>query len=426
MKNKPSIFISSTVCDFQDLRSALKYHLEELGFSVQLSEYADFEKPIEPDVFEACFESIRRSDIFVLLIGGRRGGWYDEGNRITITRAEYRVAYEQHERGKLVIVPCVRKSTWDQLEGIKEIDRVLKSGGTPMDLSDVSTTHIQDPAHLRAFLDEVRRAKEMKDATAGLGKLPTANWIHLFSNYRELIDILAVALRLQRDLSAQLVLRQVALELADCSRQFLTKSNGRVSCFLDYLDDLLSSLKITSASYLEDPGRKVVISSDQLGLLIGMALSTWLRVPHPLASLERAAYLPALAEYDSEIRSIRPSSVQQACIRTMLAFRALEQHSDDDSKRRNELLKESSGSKGAETWNLRASTILFNTGHFIRAKSALLEAQNLIAHINFERPLADDPTGKLPTTPIQDINKRMVEEEVSVEDVLAWVERQKL
>jgi len=41
---KPKIFISSTIYDFQDLRSSLKYWLSELGFSVQLSEYSDFEE----------------------------------------------------------------------------------------------------------------------------------------------------------------------------------------------------------------------------------------------------------------------------------------------------------------------------------------------------------------------------------------------
>ena len=43
---KPKIFISSTIYDFQDLRSALKYWLDENGFETQLSEYNDFLKDV--------------------------------------------------------------------------------------------------------------------------------------------------------------------------------------------------------------------------------------------------------------------------------------------------------------------------------------------------------------------------------------------
>ena len=40
--NKPKIFISSTIYDFQDLRSALKYWFKEYGYEARLSEYNDF------------------------------------------------------------------------------------------------------------------------------------------------------------------------------------------------------------------------------------------------------------------------------------------------------------------------------------------------------------------------------------------------
>ena len=34
--NRPRVFISSTIYDFKDLRSALKYWLEEMGFEAVL------------------------------------------------------------------------------------------------------------------------------------------------------------------------------------------------------------------------------------------------------------------------------------------------------------------------------------------------------------------------------------------------------
>ena len=74
--NRPKIFVSSTIYDFQDLRSALKYWLQEYGYETQLSEYNDFQKDLTLNSYDACLKSIENCDYFILLIGGRRGGLY--------------------------------------------------------------------------------------------------------------------------------------------------------------------------------------------------------------------------------------------------------------------------------------------------------------------------------------------------------------
>ena len=113
---KPRVFVSSTIRDFEDLRGALKYVLEDSGFQVLLSEKNDFEKPLEKNSYEACFEAIRQSNVYILLIGGRRGGWFDKENCISITQQEYRVAYETSKTKDLKIVIFVRKSVADLIE----------------------------------------------------------------------------------------------------------------------------------------------------------------------------------------------------------------------------------------------------------------------------------------------------------------------
>ena len=52
---KPEIYISSTVYDFRDLRSALKYDLEQLGYAVHLSETNDFPKPVDANSYKPGF-----------------------------------------------------------------------------------------------------------------------------------------------------------------------------------------------------------------------------------------------------------------------------------------------------------------------------------------------------------------------------------
>lgn len=98
--SKPVIYISSTIYDFQDLRSALKFWLEELGYEVMLSDFNDFTKPLETNSYEACLRAIARADYFILLMGARVGGFYDAVNNISITRMEYRTAYELVEQGQ--------------------------------------------------------------------------------------------------------------------------------------------------------------------------------------------------------------------------------------------------------------------------------------------------------------------------------------
>ncbi len=59
---RPRVFVSSTIRDLEDLRDALKFWLEEMGFEVQMSEHNDFERRPEVTTFEACFEAIWESD----------------------------------------------------------------------------------------------------------------------------------------------------------------------------------------------------------------------------------------------------------------------------------------------------------------------------------------------------------------------------
>ena len=78
----PRIFISSTIYDFRDLRSCLKFYFERYGYQVQLSEFNDFRKKLDLSSYDACFDSIQSSDYFILLIGARVGGFFNKTDKI--------------------------------------------------------------------------------------------------------------------------------------------------------------------------------------------------------------------------------------------------------------------------------------------------------------------------------------------------------
>ncbi len=73
--HKPRIFISSTIYDFRDMRTALKYWLEQLGYEVVLSEFNDFPKSHDTNSLDAALEVLRASDYYILLVGSRVGGF---------------------------------------------------------------------------------------------------------------------------------------------------------------------------------------------------------------------------------------------------------------------------------------------------------------------------------------------------------------
>lgn len=106
---RPRVFVSSTIYDFRDLRSALKWWLEQMGCDVRMSEFTDFNRPPEQGALNSCFAAIQDSHFYVLMIGGRRGSWFDQDNLVSITRQEFRVAAELARDGKLVPVVFVRK-----------------------------------------------------------------------------------------------------------------------------------------------------------------------------------------------------------------------------------------------------------------------------------------------------------------------------
>ena len=74
-QSTPRVFVSSTVYDFRDLRSAVKLSLEEYGYGVHLSELNDFPQLPDQNTYDSCLRAIDQSDYFVLFVGvGLAGG----------------------------------------------------------------------------------------------------------------------------------------------------------------------------------------------------------------------------------------------------------------------------------------------------------------------------------------------------------------
>lgn len=246
--SNPRVFISSTIYDFSDLRSSIKYWLREMGFDAQLSEENDFDKDTTKNSYTACLESISDCDYFVLLIGARCGGMYPSEN-ISITRKEYRTAYELARAGKIKkLIIFIRQSIWDVREDRKALHKLLKS----ITLEDFpskknvesiefhGSSILNDAEHILSFIDEVTRKDEARE-----GKLPPMNWIHTFSSFEDIIDTLKTELRVTVRLSIQVAEQNVqkALMRNLCNLTY-KDSDGHICVYFMFFKNIRNRLKL--------------------------------------------------------------------------------------------------------------------------------------------------------------------------------------
>jgi hypothetical protein len=226
---RPTFFISSTIYDFRDVRSALKFYLERQGCTVLASEFNDFAKPLDIHSYDACLKTICAADYFILLIGSRVGGWYDQSQRISITMREYREAYRLQTGGTLKLINFVRSDVWQSHTDRRELEKYLTSlaidGSTKKDIGNYPSRFAEDAEFISAFIAEVSRNRETTAAVQGHRTRPIGNWLHPFVNFSDIIDVIdgrLVTSTPVEDLTMQRLLRR---ELREFIRSCVVKTS---------------------------------------------------------------------------------------------------------------------------------------------------------------------------------------------------------
>lgn len=217
---KPVFFISSTIYDFSDLRSAVKWWLEENEYKVNASEFNDFIKPVDKNSYDACLKAIDNSDYFILFIGERIGGMYDD--EITITQKEYRHAYSRVLKGKLKIISFIRQDTWTKFLDAKEKIKLIKKNHTDSE-SIINSIISNDDKIRNKFIDEVRRVAEMKK-----GIYPRNNWIHPFNSFKEITEVLTNELGSRINLSFKQKRFIIINDIKKNLKQICSKYEGEI------------------------------------------------------------------------------------------------------------------------------------------------------------------------------------------------------
>lgn len=239
MANKPKVFISSTIYDFRDLRSALKYYLESFGYEVLLSEYNDFKKDLNANSFEACLKTIEEVQFFILLVGGRVGGYYGKDNKTSITQMEYRKAYEELKKGKLKIVNIVRENLWDAKNERKSLEKLIRteykdkyniSFDDVAKIKNYESDIVRDAEFIFNFIDEIARVSEMKVAQKDSRDFPVGNWVHPFKTFRDIVDILKREFSFSDDLESIAMKENIKYELFENINILFDKTENGTIC----------------------------------------------------------------------------------------------------------------------------------------------------------------------------------------------------
>jgi len=211
MNPQPTIFISSIISEFYDLRGALKYFLGKNGFRVLMSEEPDFGVNCNQDSLPTCKMQIEKSDYYLLIVGNDPGTVFeDNGNKTTVTIEEFRHFFELRKSGlKLNFIVFVRKQAWENYKN--------------NDTTKISQIQID-------FINEILNNTEDKI----LGR-----WRYSFDKFSEIIQVLETNQNgLFIDTTRKQSLYKIYLkkEFLEIYRMFFSKGEKTLKCITDTID----------------------------------------------------------------------------------------------------------------------------------------------------------------------------------------------
>lgn len=303
--NKPTVFVSPTIYEFRDLRSALRYWLEEMGCEVRLSEFTDFDRRPEQDTFDSCFNAIADSNYYVLLVGGNKGSTYQ--GEVSVTQQEYRTAIAFAREGKIKPIIFVRDQV---MTAIGERKRLQEEGLDPEALWAVESRVLRDPEFIEAFLDEISREQL---AEAEEGHVAGTVWCYRFSTLRDIVDALKINLGLHASIRKQALLANLQLQLRRILISFSQKRQGVPYPLHELLSYMRDEVKIQSG----DLTRNMCLTYQQA---YWVSLF-WLSLPNP-QWIETSALTEAIASgefliHDHITGTYAASPVQDAILRLL-------------------------------------------------------------------------------------------------------------
>lgn len=299
----PSVFISSTVKEFRDLRSAIAYTLRAQGFTVYQSEASDFDIHGDRSAIEECLANIRNCDFYILLVGNTRGNLFEDG--ISITRQEYRTARDASlSTGRPRLFFYLRETTELALQGNRKTQ---------------SAAGIDDPNHLASFINEIQRP--------GIEGAP--NYLTRFRDFEHLMDSLVIRMNLGRTLSEKIIRHSLLSELLSNLSNMVWRSGTYAYPRHRYMHKTRESIQIAP----KDLDQNVLITDDQVisltFSLVGRTRGENLKTRSIEDALDRGVFLEFNPTNGTPQESVLHKALQQT-LEDIQALRYLDMTTDQE------------------------------------------------------------------------------------------------
>ncbi|MBS1640846.1 MAG: DUF4062 domain-containing protein [Bacteroidetes bacterium] len=215
MNPQPTIFISSIISEFYDLRGSLKYFLGKSGFRVLMSEEPDFGADCGKDSLDNCKSQIEASDYYLILIGSKPGTIFQIDDKdMTVTYEEFKHYINLVRAGKpLNLIAFVRQQAWDNY---------IKS----------DTTQIH-PLQINLITDLVENSL-FEDKKIG-------RWRYTFDKFADIISVLETnqnGLFLDATRKSGIYRTYIKREITDIFRELLEKHDrtGKIQAITEFLE----------------------------------------------------------------------------------------------------------------------------------------------------------------------------------------------
>ena len=214
---------------------------------------------------------------------------------------EYREAYKLHKEGAMKILSFVRQEVWQMKEERNALAKHLETLGLDPGLKGQIVSHpskaANDADFIISFIDEVRRNRETLSALKGEGPLPTGNWIHVFSEFKEIVEQLEIQAFMGIPVEQAAMRRLLRLELFDMLRTTLLKfDRGIATDPADAVAKLYAGIRGT-LDITQDFSPAVAIGRDELFLMFQLASNVAAKIYHPHV-LPTALTSSTFLEYD--------------------------------------------------------------------------------------------------------------------------------
>jgi Domain of unknown function (DUF4062) len=141
----PKVFVSSTCYDLRYIRENLKFFIRGLGYDPVLSEEGAVFYDPRLHTHDACLAEVPNCQVFVLIIGGRYGSRFKDGDG-SVTNAEYREAAKL----KIPIFALVEQAVSSDFRVY-----VSNRSNTRLDATSIAYPSVDDP-RIFDFIETVR------------------------------------------------------------------------------------------------------------------------------------------------------------------------------------------------------------------------------------------------------------------------------